>query len=166
MTAPTVGSAAPAFSLPWFQTGQGDNFVLPKQGTVLLVFFKVSCPTCQYALPFFDRLYRNKIEGHGAKVSVVAISQDDPRDTRAFVQQFNVSMPIALDSKGYEASRAYGLTNVPTAFLICDGKVEFSSVGWSKQDAEEINSRVANLVDGIPVPLFKPGEEVAAFKAG
>ncbi|HEY0565872.1 MAG TPA: TlpA disulfide reductase family protein [Terriglobales bacterium] len=166
MAALTVGSAAPGFSLRWFQAGQGESFTLPKQGSTVLVFFKVSCPTCQYAVPFFDRLYRNKIEGHGANVSVVAVSQDNERDTRAFVQQFHISMPIALDSNGYEASRGYGLTNVPTTFLICDGKVEFSSVGWSKQDAEEINARVANLVDGVPVPLFKPGEEVASFKAG
>ena len=54
--------------------------------------------------------------------------------------------PVAIDddSNGYAVSSAYGLTNVPTAFLIApSGEIEVSCVGWSKRDVEAINERLA-----------------------
>src|SRR5256885_4072495 len=51
------------------------------------------------------------------------------------------ALPILLldDTEIYPASNAYGLTNVPTMFWISeDGDIEISSVGWSRQDFEEV----------------------------
>src|ERR1700740_1818492 len=53
-------------------------------GPVVLVFFKVSCPTCQYALPFYERLFQAyKIKG----ISLVGVSQNDAKDTTAFMKE-------------------------------------------------------------------------------
>lgn len=139
---------------------------LTKRGPVVLAFFKVSCPTCQYAFPYFERMSRvHKPEA----VSFVGISQNNLADTQAFMKQYGVTFPVAIDdSSRYIVSNAYKLTNVPTAYLVDrDGKIQVSSVGWARKDIEEINTKLSMMDPAQqPYPIFKPGEEVAEFKAG
>ena len=165
MAALSTGTKAPNFEL---KTLDGKPFSLRTElarGPVVLVFFKVSCPTCQYALPFFERLH--KAYGHKG-VTLVGVSQNDAKDTAAFNKEFGVTFPTLLDdTRSYPASNAYGLTNVPTIFWIDqDGEIEVSSVGWVKADFEEINRRMAELGKITPAVLFKAGEDVRDFRAG
>ncbi len=165
MAALTTGKRAPEFEL---KTLDGKLFSLQAElarGPVVLVFFKVSCPTCQYALPFFERLH--KAYGHNG-VTLVGVSQNDAKDTAAFNKEFGVTFPTLLDdTRSYPASNAYGLTNVPTIFWIDqDAEIEVSSVGWLKADFEEINRRMAETGKIAPASLFKPGEDVRDFRAG
>jgi peroxiredoxin len=165
MAALTAGTKAPNFTLP---TLDGTKFSLQEalqHGPVLAAFFKISCPVCQYAFPFFERLH--KAYG-GQKVTIVGISQDNARDTAAFLKEYGVTFPTLLDDpNGYAASNAYGLTNVPTVFLIAqDGAIEISSVGWVKQDVEQLNAKLARAHQAAPPVLFKPGEDVRDFRAG
>jgi peroxiredoxin len=169
MAALTAGTKAPDFSLTGLDGGKFSLQEALLRGPVFAAFFKTSCPTCQYAFPYFERLY--KAHGGGA-VSFVAISQDDASKTRAFLKEFGVTFPAVLDDpNGYAASNAYGLTNVPTWFLIeQDGTIELSSVGWTKKDVEELNSRLAELTapaqKNSPPPLFRAEEDVRDFRAG
>jgi peroxiredoxin len=165
MAALTSGAKAPEFDL---KTLDGKRFSLHAElahGPVVLVFFKVSCPTCQYALPFFERLHKSY--GHNG-VTLVGISQNDAKDTTAFNREFGVTFPTLLDDpRSYLASNAYGLTNVPTIFWIAqDGEIEVSSVGWLKADFEDINRRMAEAGKIAPAAVFKPGEDVRDFRAG
>lgn len=159
------GSTAPAFELKGLDGKHLSLHTELAHGPVVLVFFKVSCPTCQYALPFYERLY--KAYGHKG-VTLVAISQNDAKDTTAFNKEFGVSFPVLLDdTRTYPVSNAYGLTNVPTVFWIAqDGEIEVSSVGWLKADFEEINRRMAEVEKIAPAAMFKPGEDVRDFRAG
>jgi peroxiredoxin len=169
MAALTAGTKAPSFSLTGLDGGKLLLQEALRGGPLFAVFFKTSCPTCQYAFPYFERLY--KAHG-GGTVSFVAISQDDAGKTRGFLKEFGVTFPVALDDpNGYAASNAYGLTNVPTWFLIAaDGMIELSSVGWTKKDVEELNSRLAEMKapsgKEAPLPLFRAGEDVRDFRAG
>jgi peroxiredoxin len=165
MAALTAGTQAPDFTLP---TVDGKQFSLKEalsRGPVVLAFFKISCPVCQYAFPYIERLYR----AAGNKgVSVVGISQDDKRGTQAFMKEYGITFPVLLDdTSSYPVSNAYGLTNVPSVFWISpDGEIEISSVGWSRTDIEEIYRKIAETNGGSAIPLFKPGEEVRDFRAG
>ena len=173
MAALPPGTKAPDFSLPAVFSGKdsGKNdgkFSLQaalKQGPVLAVFFKVSCPTCQYAFPYLERIH--KAHG-GKKITVVGISQNDQRDTAAFLKEYGVTFPTLLDDpNGYAVSNAYGLTNVPSLFLIGqDGQIEITSVGWIKQEVEDINRKLAAAEQTLPLPIFQLGEEVHEFRAG
>jgi len=164
MTALASGSIAPDIELKTFE---GKPFSLSDElsrGPVVLTFFKVSCPTCQYALPFFERLYQ--AYGHKA-VKLVGVSQNDARETAEFNKQFGITLPVLLDSKGYPASNAYGLTNVPSIFWVAqDGEIEVSSVGWVKADFNQINRKMAEADKIDPVVVFQPGEDVRDFRAG
>ena len=165
MAALTAGVKAPEFEL---KTTDGRPFVLRDElarGPVVVAFFKGSCPVCQYAFPFLERLhqaYRQK--GY----MLVGISQDDAKATAAFMREYGVTFPVLLDDpRTYPASNAYGLTNVPTLFWIGgDGRIEVSSVGWNKLEFEEIAGRMASAGKLPPAPIFKPGEEVRDFRAG
>src|SRR3954467_2066924 len=138
MPALTAGIKAPDFSLPIVQ---GEKFSLAsalEAGPVALVFFKVSCPVCQMAFPFFERLHQAY---RGKNVRVIGVSQDSAADTAAFAKRFGITFPLARgDTKKYPASNAYGLTNVPTLFLVApDGKIEVSSVAWSRDDLDKVS---------------------------
>jgi peroxiredoxin len=166
MPALNPGTDAPDITLT---TANDKTFVLSEalnRGPVVLAFFKVSCPVCQFAFPYLERIYQaHKTE----PVTFVGISQDDLKSTESFMKQFGITFPVLLDDpKRYRASKDYGLTNVPTIFLISpDGKVEVSSVGWSRADIEDLNSRLAmKSPDQNLISIFKPGEQVAEFKAG
>ncbi len=165
MTALATGMQAPDFNL---QTMGGQNFSLRAalaRGPVVAAFFKVSCPVCQYAFPFLERIYKNY---GGKNVSFIGISQNDKKDTAAFVKQYGVTFPVLFDdTKTFPASNAYGLTNVPSVFWIGpDGEIEVSSIGWSRQEIEEIARKAREATDNIAKPLFQPGENIADFRAG
>ncbi|MGA7907184.1 MAG: TlpA disulfide reductase family protein [Candidatus Sulfotelmatobacter sp.] len=165
MAALTAGAKAPVFEL---KAMDGKRFVLRDElarGPVVLAFFKVSCPTCQYTFPFLERLhqaYRQK------NVKLVGVSQNNPKDTAAFTKEFGVTFPVLLDdTEKYPVSNAYGLTNVPTIFWIAqDGEIEVSSVGWVKADFTEISRKMAEAGKTAPAAVFKPGEDVRDFRAG
>lgn len=165
MPALSAGRAAPEFTL---ETMDGGNFNLRdalSRGPVLAVFFKISCPVCQFTLPYVERLYQAY---RGKNVSIVAISQNSRGDTAAFMRQYKLTLPVLLDdTSSYPVSNAYGLTNVPTSFWIeSDGEIGLSSVGWSRADMEQLNRQLAEAGQGPAAPIFSPGENVPDFRAG
>jgi peroxiredoxin len=165
MAALVPGNDAPDFSLPAMD---GQTFSLSAslvRGPVVAVFFKVSCPTCQYALPFLERIHR----AYGNRpVTIVGISQNEKKDTALFLKTFGITFPVLLDDiRTYPVSNGYGLTNVPTLFWIApDGEIEISSVGFDRKDIEQINAQAAGAGPGSPIPVFHPGDDVPAFRAG
>src|SRR6266852_1166076 len=136
MTRVEAGKVAPSFTLPGMNGTRYSLAEALKKGPVLAAFFKVSCPVCQFTLPFVERLH----ESYGEeKASIWAISQDDARDTREFCEEFGLHFPALVDDDGYPASNAYGLTNVPSIFLIApDGKVSVTSIGFEKAALEKM----------------------------
>ncbi len=161
----TAGTTAPDFSLPAMT---GEDFHLKERlssGPVVLVFFKVSCPVCQFALPYIERIY--KAQSH-RNVTIVAVSQNNRAETARFAKEFGISYPILLeDTKAYPVSNAYGLTNVPTIFWIDqDETIEISSVGWLRKDIEEIHRKAAAAAGTNVGNLFQPNESVPEYRAG
>lgn len=165
MPALASGTKAPDFTLAAMN---GKSFSLRtalENGPVVAAFFKISCPICQYAFPYLQRIYQSY---KGKNVNVVGISQDKREGTALFLKEFGVTFPVLLDDTNtYPVSNAYGLTNVPTIFWIePDGEISVSSVGWCKSEIEEINQRAAEVSGGGIQPLFQPNEQVSDFRAG
>ena len=166
MPALEAGVQAPEIELQYLD---GRKFSLKeerKKGPVVAVFFKVSCPVCQMALPYLDRIYKAYAESKA--FTFVGVSQDNAADTKAFNRQYNISFPVLLDPMGkYPVSNAYKLTNVPTTFLISsEGEIDFATVSWSKADVEQLNRRLAAGSGMSSAQIFQPGENVSEFKPG
>lgn len=161
MAAIEAGKQAPDFSWPAID---GSTYWLAdalKTGPVLVAFFKVGCPTCQYTLPFLERA-----ASHFGRVW--GVSQDNDRATRDFAKHFGISFPLLLeDTDDYPTSDAYGLTHVPSIFLIGqDGKILTTCVGFAKQDLQEMMSKLESLTAKQGFQLFQAGEDVPKFKSG
>jgi len=158
------GNVAPGFSL---KSLDGEEFSLGsalQRGPVVLSFFKVSCPVCKFTFPFLQRLYK---QYGGPDISFLGVSQDNASASRDFARDFGVTFTILIDSAGYPVSNAYGLTSVPTFFLINpDGKVQVSSVGFGKAEIESIANALADRRSVTHSPIFRSDESIPQHKPG
>jgi len=158
------GHAAPGFSLRALDGKEYSLDKLLERGPAVVAFFKISCPVCQFTFPFLQRLHE-RYAGQGA--TVIGVSQDDTRSTKEFNQEYGVTFPTLVDTAGYPASNAYGLTNVPTIFLIApDGKVKVSCMGFGKSDLEKIAAELSQYKKMQAAPFFRGDEIVPAYKPG
>jgi len=160
----STGKAAPTFQLATI-TGERPSLeeALAK-GPVLLAFFKVSCPTCQFTFPFLERLYE-QLRDQG--VQIWGIVQDKAQDGARFAAAYKVTFPILIDDAPYKVSRAYGIAHVPTLFLVKpDGSIDVSSEGFCKADLVTIQRSLAQLLAATPPALFLPTERIPEYKPG
>jgi peroxiredoxin len=136
------------------------------RGPAVVAFFKVSCPVCQLAFPYLERMF--KAYSKSGSFTLAGISQDSAADTTAFNRQFGVTFPVLLDDKStYRVSNSYGLTHVPTVFVISPrGSIESTTVGWSKSEMAELNRKLAELSNAGPAQIFYPKDDVPDFKPG
>jgi peroxiredoxin len=164
MGALTPGSKAPETSLKTIDGERKDLAQALKSGPVLLAFFKVSCPTCQYTLPFLQRIF----EAYGkGPLSFWGVSQNDRDETVDFCQRYGLTFPVLLDEPRFPASNSYGLTHVPSLFLIDpSGKITLTSIGFTKADVEAIAGHASAAAKLPLVSPFRVGEVVPGFKAG
>ncbi|HMD49505.1 MAG TPA: TlpA disulfide reductase family protein [Bryobacteraceae bacterium] len=150
------GEQAPAFELNTLAGGRESLQEILKSGPALLAFYKISCPVCQLTAPYLERLAAS------TEIQVVGISQDDSESTAGFNQRYGLTFPTLLDrsSESYPASNAYGISSVPTLFLVdAGGRVAKSFSGFSKRDIEELGERAG-------VAVFQAGDNVPEWKAG
>ena len=159
-----TGDKAPLFVL---RDAAGNEYSLTDElrvDPVIAAFFKISCPVCQFTFPFLERLYKS----FGENVATfLGISQDDALDTREFCQEYGVTFPALVDDESYTVSNLYGLTNVPSVFLIgTDGMVKVTSIGFDKTNLEAISSELAAVAKRPSTALFRAGEVVPSFKPG
>lgn len=165
MTHLVAGNMAPGFSLKGLDGKEYSLGALMERGPVVAAFFKSSCPVCQFTFPFLERLYK-RYGGEG--VTFLGISQDDARATAKFATEYGVTFPMVIDDEnGYVVSNAYGLTNVPTVFLVNpDGSIEVGFNGFDKRDLETIAGKLAERKKMALAPLFRSDEVVPANKPG
>jgi cytochrome c biogenesis protein CcmG, thiol:disulfide interchange protein DsbE len=159
-----VGQKAPDFAL---QDLTNKRFSLKEalaRGPVVAAFFKTSCPVCQFTFPFIERLFKAYGNDH---VAFFGISQDNAERTRDFNRDCGVTFPTLLDEEGYPVSNDYGLTNVPTYYLISpEGNVQVATVGFTRGSLEQISAELARILGRAAVPVFLSGEIVPESKPG
>ena len=149
------GSHAPEFRLPRLSGGESALSELIARGPVLLAFFKVNCPVCQLTFPYLERI-------HASGLTVIGISQNDPEDTREFNQYYGVTFPTLLDTEesGFPVSDAYGISSVPTMFLVdSSGVITRVVEGWSKKDIDWLGLQAG-------ASPFRQDDRVPEWKAG
>ena len=154
----TTGDA-PEFDLPSLAGDRQSLRDLLTSGPVLLAFYKVTCPTCQLTFPFLERLHR----GRSADAPrMIAISQDNPQATTEFNRRYGITFTTLLDppEARYPVSNAYGITNVPTLFLVePDGRISLSVAAFDKAEIEKLGKRFG-------VEVFTPADKVPVFRPG
>jgi peroxiredoxin len=151
-----AGARAPEFRLEQMAGGAISLGEILAGGPALLVFFKVSCPICQLTFPFLERIYQ------AGGLRIFGISQNDAYDTNDFVREFGVTFPTLLDTEesGFPASNEYGISSVPTMFLVEPGGAVSQVIeGWRKRDMEALAAAGGGT-------LWRQGDYVPEWKAG
>jgi hypothetical protein len=126
----------------------------PPRGRQAVVFYKVTCPTCQLAAPAVERIFA------GVPHGFIAVGQDPVDRLEEFGRRFGTTFRAVPDESPYPASNAYGVRTVPTLFVLEDGRVADVVESWDREGW----NRAAELLDVSPVseegdglPPFRPG---------
>jgi peroxiredoxin len=157
---PGPGSPFPSITL---RDEKGGEASLPSRLT-LYGFFKTTCPTCEFAWPYLDRIRERAV---GGTLSVMAVSQDDAEASATFSKDLGIAIATLYDPEPWRASETLGLDSVPTFFLVGpDRIVRDTIVGFQRDKMEELAGLAARLAGRPAAAFFAPGENVPAIKPG
>ena len=130
-------------------------------GCAILLFVNEDCPTSAHAMRMLGPL------GHAweqAGVSCTAVFEDPLEVAIRVARRCGWAGRVVSEAPPYQTSRAYGLSSVPTAFLIDHGgQIATSVTGWDHAAITELIERAAaatGVTLAIPEPaepLHKPG---------
>jgi cytochrome c biogenesis protein CcmG, thiol:disulfide interchange protein DsbE len=144
--APQKGFLAPDFTLASLS---GDMITLSdyRGRPVLINLWTSWCPPCRAEMPAMQRVYDVYQEQGFEILAVNATQQDNLQDVIAFVEEYDLSFQILLDSSG-EVSRMYRLRSLPTSFFV-DGNGIIQEVVFGGPMAEALlRVRVEQLLEG------------------
>ncbi len=84
---------------------------------------------------------------HDQGFDIIAINLDDqPSNASQFLHKVPADFTVAYDPKG-EIAQRYGLTVMPTSFLIDrKGMIRYVHRGFKSEDRDEMESRIKALV--------------------
>lgn len=150
-----IGAQAPDFEL---KNAEGWPYRLSEaleHGPVVLVFYKASCPTCQFTFPYIQRIFSRV--GNAESWTLWAISEDDAGETRAFIAHNGIAFDVLIDEQPYPVSAAYGLEFVPAIFMVQPaGTIALSDFGFTKASLNQIAGfEFFTADDGLPAS--RPG---------
>ncbi len=133
-------------------------------GESLLAVFKTTCPTCELAWPYLERIRQ---AAEGGSLRVLAVSQDDPEKTSAFNRRLGVRVETAYDPEPWPASDALAVAIVPTFLRVGPGGLlEETAVGFQRDRMESFARRASSLAGRPYTGLFRKGEQVPAVRPG
>ena len=122
---PSVGSAAPAFTL---QNLEAETFNLDQMRgkIVVLNFWATWCEPCKFEMPFFEQLYTSGLPD----LEIWGINFDEPPlQVENFVKELELSFPILLDPGGI-TQKLYRVRGYPTTYIIDgEGVIRFHHIG-------------------------------------
>ncbi len=140
---------APDFTLPSVNgdiTNLGDFRGQP----VILVFWRIHCPSCEYQMPFLQAFYEKWSDD---EVVLVTVNVGEPPGMVAeYVSRHGLTFPVLLDTQ-QQVAQTYGIIGVPFTFLIDgDGVIKAYKVG-PFQDSEAIESAVKRVFPDVELGM-------------
>lgn len=130
----------------------------PGRGVVM--FYKVTCPTCQIAAPVAEKMFR-AFPGRFA-----AVAQDPPEAVEEFGRRYGTSFPSLTDLPPYDGSNAYAVKTVPTLFLIDGGRVVDVAESWDREGWNRVAARLSETTGEGPATVSEEGDGLPPFRPG
>jgi len=114
-----------------------DGFKLSdhKDKIVIVEFWATWCPPCRTSIPHLKTLY-NEYKDKG--VILVSLSQEPADTINEFNKKAGMNWIIGAEST---AGSAYGVTGIPAAFIVVDGKI-----AWNGHPMDGLDAKVKELV--------------------
>lgn len=134
-------------------------------GPVVVGLYKSSCAASKAMMPLLNRL-KDRYGDQG--LSVIGVAQDSANVTRSFIRRTGVDYPVLIEGDEYPISRAFDIFATPTVYVIeRDGKITYSTMGFFRQQVNDIGAAAAKAVGAEPgeivgeneddIPRFVPG---------
>ncbi|MCH2450830.1 MAG: TlpA family protein disulfide reductase [Gracilimonas sp.] len=124
----------------------GETFRLSGQkgNVVLMNIWATWCPPCREETPELEELYR-KYKNEGYVTLGVSIDEQGESVVRPFMEEFNVTYPMYIDTDGTVMDK-YGPTmGIPTTYIIGrQGKLRYFAVGAVSK--KELEPRIKELL--------------------
>jgi hypothetical protein len=128
-------------------------------GPKALLFYKVTCPTCQLAGRPAERLARAFPDGFAA------VGQD-PSDRLEEFRATYGDFPSTPDTEPYPVSDAYGIRTVPTLFVMRGGRIDLTVESWDRDGWNQAAARLGELTGREMGPLSESGDGLPPFRPG
>lgn len=142
-----VNRPAPTFSTPALDGG-AVNLADYSGKVVVLNFWATWCEPCKRELPALEQAHL-QYGSEGLAIIGVNLTDDeqaqggDPATIRAFLEQYGVTYPIALDVEG-DVTNAYRVFPLPTSFFIDpQGHIRYVHIG--ELTLEDVVARFTEL---------------------
>jgi thiol-disulfide isomerase/thioredoxin len=113
---PVLREAVPLtdFTLP-LTDGTTLNTETLRGKVVFLNFWATWCGPCRAEMPSMETLY-GRFKDRGLEILAVNL-QESPRQVSAFMEQWGLTFPAALDSRG-SVGGSFGIMAIPTTYII------------------------------------------------
>lgn len=142
------------------QPGDPAPSQLGGESPAAVVFYKVTCPTCQMAAPAMERLHR----AYGERFSGVV--QDPAEEAEAFAREQGVTFGATPDLPPYELSESFRVAVVPTVFVVADGVVHDVVESWDRAGWNRAAARLADLLGAEAIQVSEEGDGLPPFRPG
>lgn len=145
---PREGFSAPDFALDLLGGGQVTLSELHGKPVVVNVWASW-CGPCRAEMPAMEKVYQTYKELGLVVIGLNTTYQDSETDAAAFVKEFGLTFPIALDRNG-AVSRRYLVTGLPSTFFIDRKGIVHSVVVGGPMSETLIQTKVEALLKDTP----------------
>ena len=116
----SAGSKAPSFRLSTLD-GKTVGLADVTDKPTVIVFWATWCPHCRAEMPVVEKIYKDV---HAKGGNILGISLDDKASTASdFVRANHITFPIAVAGSRNDIVRSYGISGIPTVFVLDKGGV-------------------------------------------
>lgn len=112
-----VGSDAPEVTATTWINTDGFKLADHKDKIVIVEFWATWCPPCRKSIPHLKTMH----DAHKDQGLVIVSLSDEPAET---INEFNKKAGMDwIIGAGSSSGRDYGVSGIPTAFIVVDGKI-------------------------------------------
>ena|SRR5437879_545416 len=158
-----AGDSVVDFILDGADGARLDSRSLRAEGLLLFVFWKAGCGTCRYSMPFLQR-FQDHYAGDGFQIW--GISQENREDTLAFMTEYSLTFPQALD-ENLATTEAYRLLTVPGVYLVgASDRILRHAPAFIADEFNDMAALIAQETGKPYVPVIRPDDDAPDIKPG
>ena len=139
----TKGDLAPDFTLTTLD-GKKVQLSELKGKKVIVNFWATWCPPCKAEMPHMQNFYEDFSDEENIEILAVNMTSEDKEESvQNFVQDYELTFPIPLDTEGV-VGETYQVLRIPTSYMI-DTKGRIQNKIEGPMDENMIKDFVSNL---------------------